>query len=103
MSSQRRRAAARRSASSLTMAAILAGAVAPGGVAWCAEGSPEAAPAGALEEVVVTAEKRESTVQKTPISITAISGADLQAQGLSNLLSVAQQVPGVSFKTSGPG
>jgi iron complex outermembrane receptor protein len=56
-----------------------------------------------LEEIVVTAEKRESTVQKTPISITAISGADLQAQGISSLLSVAQQVPGLSFKTSGPG
>src|ERR1700736_4124614 len=72
--------------------------------AWSAEVGPDsAAPAGALEEVVVTAEKRESTVQKTPISITAISGADLQAQGISSLLSVAQQVPGVSFKTSGPG
>jgi outer membrane receptor protein involved in Fe transport len=56
-----------------------------------------------LQEIVVTAEKRESTVQKTPISITAISGSDLQAQGLSDMTSVAQQVPGISFKTSGPG
>src|SRR6266446_550044 len=39
----------------------------------------------------------------TPISITAISGSDLQAEGLSDFTSVAQQVPGVSFKTSGPG
>lgn len=70
--------------------------------AWGAEAAPEAG-TGAIEEVVVTAEKRESTVQKTPISITAISGADLQSAGVSNLLSVAQQVPGVSFKTSGPG
>ena len=56
-----------------------------------------------LQEVVVTAEKRESTVQKTPISITAITGADLQAQGVTDMVSVAQQVPGISFKTSGPG
>jgi outer membrane receptor protein involved in Fe transport len=62
-----------------------------------------APPPEELQEIVVTAEKRESTVQKTPISITAISGADLQAQGLSDMASVAQQVPGVSFKTSGPG
>jgi outer membrane receptor protein involved in Fe transport len=62
-----------------------------------------APPSEELQEIVVTAEKRESTVQKTPISITAISGADLQAQGLSDMTSVAQQVPGVSFKTSGPG
>jgi iron complex outermembrane recepter protein len=62
-----------------------------------------APPSQELQEIVVTAEKRESTVQKTPISMTAISGSDLQAQGLSDMASVAQQVPGVSFKTSGPG
>jgi outer membrane receptor protein involved in Fe transport len=62
-----------------------------------------APPSEELQEIVVTAEKRESTVQKTPISITAISGTDLQAHGLSDMTSVAQQVPGVSFKTSGPG
>ena len=107
MSSNAKRAARRatcsRAAGSFRVAAALAGAAALHGVCWSAEGAPEAGAAGALEEVVVTAEKRESTVQKTPISITAISGADLQAQGISNLLSVAQQVPGVSFKTSGPG
>jgi outer membrane receptor protein involved in Fe transport len=56
-----------------------------------------------LEEIIVTAEKRSSTVQKTPISLTVFSGAELQAQGLSSLLSVAQEVPGISFKSSGPG
>jgi outer membrane receptor protein involved in Fe transport len=57
----------------------------------------------ALEEIVVTAEKRESTVQKTPISMTAISEAELQARGLSDFRSIAQETPGVSMKTSGPG
>ena len=56
-----------------------------------------------LEEIVVTAEKRESTVQKTPISMTAISGADLQARGLDDFHSAAQEIPGISMKTSGPG
>jgi iron complex outermembrane recepter protein len=48
-----------------------------------ASAEPAAGPAQdqELQEIVVTAEKRESTVQKTPISITAISGAELQAQG----------------------
>src|ERR1700744_6462172 len=77
-------------------------------VAYCAAltgtvWAQSAPPSQELQEIVVTAEKRESTVQKTPISITAITGADLQAQGLSDMASVAQQVPGVSFKTSGPG
>jgi iron complex outermembrane receptor protein len=84
--------------------AALAGSCAIHDAAWAAdEGAAASQPAGVVEEVVVTAEKRESTVQKTPISITAISGADLQSQGTTDLVSVAQQVPGVSFKTSGPG
>src|ERR1700729_2156055 len=62
-----------------------------------------APPSEELQEIVVTAEKRESTVQKRPISMTAISGTELQAQGLSDFQSVAQEVPGISFKTSGPG
>lgn len=69
------------------------------GAAW----AQLAPPSQDLREIVVTAEKRTSTVQKTPISITAISGSELQAEGLSNMTAVAQQVPGVSFKTSGPG
>src|SRR3984957_7538200 len=56
-----------------------------------------------LDEIVVTEEKRESTVQKTPVSITAISEAELQARGLSDFRSIAQETPGVSMKTSGPG
>ena len=56
-----------------------------------------------LEEIVVTAEKRESTVQKTPISLTAISGQDILDRGLTNLGDLVQSVPGVSIRTSGPG
>jgi iron complex outermembrane recepter protein len=56
-----------------------------------------------LEEIVVTAEKRESTVQNTPISLTAVSGADIQARGLTDLSSLMTSVPGVSIRSSGPG
>jgi len=42
-------------------------------------------------------------VQKTPISVTAIEGTVLQAAGVTDMLTLAQQVPGISFKTSGPG
>jgi iron complex outermembrane receptor protein len=42
-----------------------------------------------LQETVVTAEKRESTVQQTPSSIVAISGDQLQQRGLNSLGEVA--------------
>ena len=59
-------------------------------------------PANTLQEVVVTAQKRASTVQTTPISITAVSGDDLAARGVASLASLAQGTPGVSLKSEGP-
>lgn len=56
-----------------------------------------------LAEIVVTAEKRDSTVQRTPISMTALSGAALEAQGTSDLVDIIHEVPGISIRTSGPG
>ena len=55
-----------------------------------------------LEEIVVTAQKRESTVETTPISITALSGADLEDRGITDIQSVVQSVPGVSMRTMVP-
>ena len=56
-----------------------------------------------LQEIVVTAQKRASTVQDTPISITALTGQDLEDRGITDITSVVQSVPGVSMRTSGPG
>ena len=57
----------------------------------------------ALEEIVVTAEKRASTVQDTPISMTALSGELLRQEGITDLTGVVQSVPGISMRTAGPG
>src|SRR6202790_1829488 len=56
-----------------------------------------------LGEIVVTAQKRVSTVQDTPISITAVSGADLQDRGITDLSTLAAATPSVSLKSNGPG
>jgi outer membrane receptor protein involved in Fe transport len=61
------------------------------------------APSDALSEIVVTAEKRDSTVLKTPVSITAISGAELEAAGISSFATVAADTPGISIRSAGPG
>jgi iron complex outermembrane receptor protein len=60
-------------------------------------------PADQLEQIVVTATKRDTTVQNTPISITAISGADIETRGVADFDSLARSIPGVSMDTAGPG
>lgn len=61
------------------------------------------APSAEVQEVVVTAEKRSSTVAKTPISITAVTGKELLARGIANFSTLAAGTPGLSLKTAGPG
>src|SRR5277367_6761270 len=56
-----------------------------------------------LEEIVVTAEKRESTVQATAISITALSATDLQQENITTVEDLVGKVPGISLRTAGPG
>jgi iron complex outermembrane receptor protein len=56
-----------------------------------------------LEEITVTAEKRVSTVQDTPISITAVSGAALAERGIADFATLAGETPGISMRQNGPG
>jgi outer membrane receptor protein involved in Fe transport len=56
-----------------------------------------------LEEIVVTAQKYKSTIQDTPISISALSGEQLIAAGISSVTDVAHDVPGLSMRSAGPG
>ncbi|HLW25609.1 MAG TPA: TonB-dependent receptor [Steroidobacteraceae bacterium] len=56
-----------------------------------------------LEEIVVTAEKFVSTVQSTPISITALSADQLQQQGINAATDLARDVPGLSQRYASPG
>ncbi|MGO9994631.1 MAG: TonB-dependent receptor [Steroidobacteraceae bacterium] len=56
-----------------------------------------------LEEIVVTAEKRESTVQATPIAMTALSAGDLSEQNITSIQDLVGAIPGISLRTAGPG
>jgi outer membrane receptor protein involved in Fe transport len=58
---------------------------------------------GQLAEVIVTAEKRAEPIQHVPISITAITGAQLQAEGFEDTDDALRQVPGLSEVSAGPG
>ena len=48
---------------------------------------------GALQEIVVTVNKRRENMQDVPIAISAISQSDLAAHGIENTLDVAAAVP----------
>jgi outer membrane receptor protein involved in Fe transport len=87
----------------VTLAAVLSGTAISFAMQARAQSVAGADNSGSLAEVVVTAEKRVSTVQDTPISITAVSGEDLQERGISSVMAVAQATPGVSLKSEGPG
>src|SRR3984885_8328615 len=65
--------------------------------------SSSASSAGTLQEIVVTAEKRTESIQSAPLSVTAYTGAQLQAAGISDMTEVGYETPGVSERNSGPG
>jgi iron complex outermembrane receptor protein len=54
-----------------------------------------------LEEVVVTARKTRENLQTTPVSITALTAADIDARGLNNVLQIAQSTPDLTIMSGG--
>ena len=61
-----------------------------------------AANAQILEEVVVTAQKREQNLQDVPISVTAFSGEQLDSLGFTDFVEITQQVPSLQLNTWSP-
>ena len=59
--------------------------------------APALAQDGAIEEIVVTAQKREESLQDTPISIAAFSARDLENKGISGLTDLRAQVPNLQL------
>jgi iron complex outermembrane receptor protein len=60
-------------------------------------------PAGALEEVIVTAQFRQENLQETPIAITALSAQMLEARSLTNITEVTGAAPNVTLTPAGQG
>lgn len=48
-----------------------------------------------LEEVIVTAERREASLQETPISIQVLSSEEIQSRGIKSAMDLVDQVAGV--------
>lgn len=70
------------------------------GLAFTLIAPVRAADTVALEEITITAEKRADNIQKTAISVTAVSGEDINQQGRNDITDVLKDVPGVTLNNS---
>ncbi|MDZ5649739.1 TonB-dependent receptor [Nitrospirillum sp. BR 11828] len=79
--------------------ALLVGAAVTG-TAWAQQAPATAPTAGAgddlLEEIVVTARRKNEDMLKTPVAITALTGGDIEARGITSTQDLAQFVPGAN-------
>ena len=54
-----------------------------------------------MEEVIVSATRRDTTLQETPFNISAVSGTDLEKAGVLDLGDLLRRVPGVAYLDQG--
>ncbi len=84
----------------LAVAAALASVAAPRTPALAATAD---AAGGGLQEVIVTARKREENLQDVPVSIDVFTHKDLQNLAITQFDDYAAKVPSISFISVGPG
>jgi outer membrane receptor protein involved in Fe transport len=69
--------------------------------AWAGEAASEATPEGPLQEIVVTATRREESLSKVAVSVTAITQEGLDIRGIKDIQDVARFTPGIKVDNSG--
>jgi iron complex outermembrane recepter protein len=91
----------RQSADGGLRGALLAGAalLAPAApaIAQTATEAPAQANDDAIDEIVVTARRREESLQQVPLSVVAVSAEELEARSISNLEDLGQSTPNFTF------
>ena len=58
--------------------------------------------ADSIEEIVVTANRREQNLLDVPYNISVVSGKTLEAAGISSLTDIARLLPGINVPDLGP-
>ena len=53
-----------------------------------------------LEEVIVTAQKRDEKLQNVPIAVSAFTGEQLQARGINNVNDLGSLAPNLQISTA---
>jgi len=74
----------------------------PSAAAPAQESQGDSAQAGALETIIVTATRRTTSIQETPLSISAVTAAQLQDMGVTDPTQLSRVLPNV-YATEGYG
>src|SRR6202012_1999455 len=77
--------------------------LAPANAQTATADTTDSAAGSGLQEVVVTATRREERLQDVPISLTAFSQEKLDQQGLRNIDDLTRLSPGITFQRNGNG
>lgn len=94
--SRRQGLASAASAIAMVLATLAAGHCASA-LAQTGATAPDPVAEGGVQDIIVTAEKRSTSLQKTPIAITALPGDLLQKQQIHTLVDAQALVPGVKI------
>jgi outer membrane receptor protein involved in Fe transport len=65
------------------------------------DAAPAAAEGGQLQEIVVTSTRREESLSKVPISVTALTQEDMDTKGIKDITDVVRFTPGIAIDNSG--
>src|ERR1017187_5170730 len=87
---------------SYAIAAILSGSGVGVGVSHAAT-TTAGSDADSIQEIVVTAQRRNESIQDVPITIQAITGAQLTQLNITTLDDLLRYTPNVTFSGNGPG
>jgi iron complex outermembrane recepter protein len=86
---------------SCAAAALMSGGA---GLAHAADAAAANADSGvAVQEVIVTASRRNESIEKVPLTVQALTGDALQKQNIATLDDLLKYTPNVTFASNGPG
>jgi outer membrane receptor protein involved in Fe transport len=71
-----------------------------GGEAGAQTAPSDRAPKRGIEEITVTARRREEVLQNTPLAITAFSETELEARGVQSITEITQSTPNLQFDSA---
>jgi outer membrane receptor protein involved in Fe transport len=74
-----------------------------GAASWAATDTSDTSGTYEIQEIVVTSERREESLQNVPITVQAITGTELQDLNLQTTEDILRYTPNVTFASNGPG